>query len=225
MDFNGDPAIYDIKDQWMFGPSLMACPVGYYKARNRSVYFPAQRGWYDLYTGQFVEGGQRLIVDAPFDKIPVYVPEGSIIPFGPEMEWSDQKKAELINLYVYEGRDADFQLYEDEGTNYNYERGKYATIDIHYSQATRTLTIGKRQGAFDGMLKSRRFNIVTVSKAQPRALDLDNPEGKLVTYNGKAVTVKLVLRVAERLFSPMPKGRTNVIVRPLGMDRQSVGGS
>lgn len=191
MDFNGDPAIYDIKDQWMFGPSLMACPVGYYKARNRSVYFPAQRGWYDLYTGQFVEGGQRLIVDAPFDKIPVYVPEGSIIPFGPEMEWSDQKKAELINLYVYEGRDADFQLYEDEGTNYNYERGKYATIDIHYSQATRTLTIGKRQGAFDGMLKSRRFNIVTVSKAQPRALDLDNPEGKLVTYNGKAVTVKL----------------------------------
>jgi alpha-D-xyloside xylohydrolase len=107
------------------------------------------------------------------------------------MEWSDQKKAELINLYVYEGRDADFQLYEDEGTNYNYERGKYATIDIHYSQATRTLTIGKRQGAFDGMLKSRRFNIVTVSKAQPRALDLDNPEGKLVTYNGKAVTVKL----------------------------------
>jgi alpha-D-xyloside xylohydrolase len=191
MDFNGDEQVYDIKDQWMFGPSLMACPVGYYKARNRSVYFPQQRGWYDLYTGEFIAGGQRLIVDAPIDKIPVYVPEGSIIPFGPEMQWSDQKKAELINLYVYEGRDADFQLYEDEGTNYNYERGKYATIDIHYSEATHTLTIGKRQGAFDGMLKTRRFNIVTVSKEQPRSLNLDNPEGQMVSYTGKAVTVKL----------------------------------
>ncbi|SFG33704.1 TIM-barrel domain-containing protein [Prevotella sp. KH2C16] len=191
MDFNGDDNIYDIKDQWMFGPSLMACPVGYYNARNRSVYFPRQRGWYDLYTGEFIEGGQSLVVDAPYERIPVFVPEGSIIPFGPEMEWSDEKQPELINLYVYEGRDADFQLYEDEGTNYNYEKGRYATIDIHYSEADKTVAFSKRKGSFNGMLKQRRFNIVAVNRDNPQALNLDSPAGKMVNYGGKAITVKL----------------------------------
>ena len=191
MDFNGDDNVLNIPDQWMFGPALMACPVGYYKARNRSVYFPSQCGWYDFYTGEFIEGGQRLIVDAPYERIPVYVREGSIIPFGPEIQYSDEKPAELINLFVYSGKDADFQLYEDEGTNYNYERGKYATIDIHYSEATRTVTIGQRKGSFNGMLKNRRFNVVLIDKETPRALKLDNPEGTMVTYSGRAVTVRL----------------------------------
>ena len=131
MDFNGDANVYDIPDQWMFGPAFMACPVSQYKARNRSVYFPQQCGWYNLYTGDYVEGGQTLVVDAPYERMPVFVREGSIVPFGPEMEWCDEKPAELINLYVYQGADASFQLYEDEGTNYNYEKGKYATIDIN----------------------------------------------------------------------------------------------
>ena len=191
MDFNGDPNVYDIPDQWMFGPAFMACPVGYYKARNRSVYFPNQCGWYDLYTGEYVNGGQTLVVDAPYERMPVYVREGSIVPFGPEMEWSDQKQAELINLYVYQGKDAEFQLYEDEGTNYNYEKGKYATIDIVYDEASKTLTIGQRKGAFKGMLKNRRFNVVVVSKDKPMPLNLVNPEGLLVNYAGKEVKVKL----------------------------------
>ncbi len=191
MDFNGDKEVENIGNQWMFGPALMACPVGYYKARNRSVYFPQQCGWYDLYTGEYYEGGQRLVVDAPYEKIPVYVREGAIIPFGPAMEWSDEKPAELINLYVYEGQDGTFQLYEDEGTNYNYEKGKYATIDITYNDADKTVTFGKRSGNFNGMLKNRRFNVVLVKKGQPRDLNLDNPEGTMVQYSGKAVSVKL----------------------------------
>ena len=104
MDFNGDKEVENIGNQWMFGPALMACPVGYYKARNRSVYFPKQSGWYDLYTNEYIEGGQSLVVDAPYECIPVFVREGAIIPFGPEMEWSDEKPAELINLYVYAGK-------------------------------------------------------------------------------------------------------------------------
>ena len=191
MDFNGDRQVLNIKDQWMFGPALMACPVGYYKARNRSVYFPKQTGWYDLYTGEHIQGGQTLIVDAPLERMPVYVREGAIIPFGPEMQWSDEKPAELINLYVYAGADGRFQLYEDEGTNYNYERGKYATIDIRYDDAQKTLTIGQRKGAFKGMLKERRFNVVLVTKDKARELNLDNPEGKMVQYNGKTITVGL----------------------------------
>ena len=191
MDFNGDREVLNIKDQWMFGPAMMACPVGYYKARTRSVYFPKQTGWYDLYTGDFIQGGQRLIVDAPYERIPVFVREGSIIPFGPEIQYCDEKPAELINLYVYAGKDGRFQLYEDEGVNYNYEKGKYATIDITYDEASKTLTFGKRKGQFDGMLKQRRFNVVLISKDAPKALNLENPEGVLVNYNGKQISVKL----------------------------------
>ena len=191
MDFNGDKNVEDIGNQWMFGPALMACPVGYYKARNRSVYFPEQCGWYNLYTNEYVEGGQRLVVDAPYEQIPVFVREGAIIPFGPEMEWSDEKPAELINLYVYAGQNGSFQLYEDEGTNYNYEKGKYATIEITYDDASKTVSFGARKGQFPGMLKNRQFNVVLVSKDTPKLLNLDNPEGKLVQYNGKAVSVQL----------------------------------
>jgi alpha-D-xyloside xylohydrolase len=191
MDFNGDREVENIGNQWMFGPALMACPVGYYKARNRSVYFPAQCGWYNLYTGEYTQGGQRLIVEAPYEQIPVFVREGAIIPFGPEMEWSDEKPVELINLYIYAGQDGSFQLYEDEGTNYNYEKGKYATIDITYDDATRTVSFGARKGQFAGMLKNRRFNVVLVTKDSPRALDLDSPEGKIVSYTGKATKISL----------------------------------
>ena len=191
MDFGGDREVENIGNQWMFGPALMACPVGYYKARNRAVYFPKQSGWYNLYTNEYIAGGQRLVVDAPYEQIPVYVREGSIIPFGPEMQYTTEKPAELINLYVYAGRDGEFELYEDEGTNYNYERGKYATIEIAYDDDAKTVTIGQRRGSFPGMLKQRRFNIVLVSKDAPKPLNLDNPEGRMVEYSGKEVTVKL----------------------------------
>ena len=198
MDFSGDRMVEDIGNQWMFGPALMACPVGYYKARNRSVYFP-DCGWYNLYTGEkVIEGAgsdstsnRRMIVEAPYERIPVFVREGSIIPLGPEMEWSDEKPAELINLYVYAGDDGHFRLYEDEGTNYNYEKGMYATIDITYDDAMKTVIFGARKGQFPGMLKSRRFNVVLVTKDAPKSLDLDNPEGRLVNYSGKAVSVQL----------------------------------
>ncbi len=223
MDFNGDKEVENIGNQWMFGPALMACPVGYYKARNRSVYFPSPCAWYNLYTGELIidkgettvnskqstvnskpssltsnhspltsnHSSRRLIVDAPYEQIPVFVRSGSIIPFGPEMEWSDEKPAELINLYIYAGQNGTFQLYEDEGTNYNYEKGKYATIDITYDDATRTVSFGARKGQFPGMLKNRRFNVVLITKETPKPLNLDNPEGKLVQYNGKEVSVHL----------------------------------
>ena len=191
MDLNGDSNVYDIKDQWMFGPSLMACPVTQYKARTRSVYLPKQTGWYDFYTNKHYAGGETITADAPLERIPVYVPEGSIIPFGPEIEYTDEKPAELINLYVYAGRDGKFTLYEDEGTNYNYEQGKYATIDFAYDNAHRTLTIGNRKGSFNGMLNNRRFNIVLISPSNVQPLNMEQPKGKLVSYAGKTLKVKL----------------------------------
>jgi len=190
MDFKDDVRVHNIKDQWMFGPAFMACPVGKYQARNRKVYFPKACGWYDLYDGGYIEGGQTLIVDAPYERIPVFVREGSIIPFGPEIQYSDEKPASEITLYVYAGANGEFQLYEDEGTNYNYEKGKFATIDISYDDASRTVSFGKRQGSFKGMLKTRSFNIILVSKDNAQPLDF-NAQGKVITYNGKAVSVKL----------------------------------
>ena len=192
MDFNGDDNIYNIKDQWMFGSALMACPVGEYQKYSRNVYLPKQKGWYDFYTGKHYAGGQTIVADAPYEKIPVFVPEGSILPVGPEMEWSDQKKPELIDLYVYAGKDGSYTLYEDEGTNYNYEKGKYATIDFLYDDAQKTLTIGARKGSFDGMLQKRRFNVVLVSGDNQQGISLAKaPKGKKVKYAGQAVTVKL----------------------------------
>ena len=96
-----------------------------------------------------------------------------------------------FNLYIYAGSDGVFQLYEDEGVNYNYERGQYATIDISYNDATRTVRFSTRKGQFPGMLKNRRFNIVLVSGNTPKPLNLDNPEGVMVQYEGKEIKVSL----------------------------------
>jgi len=168
----------------------MACPVGEYKARSREVYFP-QGGWYDFYSGKYIQGGQALTVDAPYERIPVFVREGSILPLGPAMQWSDEKVADPIQVLVYEGADGQFTLYEDEGTNYNYEKGKYATIPLSYDDATHRFTIGQRKGSFPGMLKTRRFNIVFVKKSQPTPLNLDNPIGRMITYTGKELRINL----------------------------------
>lgn len=192
MDFNGDDKVLDIKDQWMFGSALMACPVGEYQKYSREVYLPKQKGWYDFYTGAYHTGGQTIVADAPYDKIPVFIPEGAILPIGPEMQWSDEKKPELIDLYVYAGKDGSYTLYEDEGTNYNYEKGKYAVIDFKYDDARKQVTIGARKGSFDGMLQKRRFNIILVDQKKQQGVNLaKSPKGKVVKYSGQAMTVKL----------------------------------
>ena len=192
MDFNGDEKVLNIKDQWMFGSALMACPVGEYQKYSREVYLPKQKGWYDFYTGAYHTGGQTIVADAPFDKIPVFIPEGAILPIGPEMQWSDEKKPELIDLYVYAGKDGSYTLYEDEGTNYNYEKGKYAVIDFKYDNARKQVTIGARKGSFDGMLQKRRFNIILVDQKKQQGVNLaKSPKGKVVKYSGQAMTVKL----------------------------------
>ncbi len=192
MDFNGDEKVLDIKDQWMFGSALMACPVGEYQKYSREVYLPKQKGWYDFYTGTYHAGGQTIVADAPYDKIPVFIPEGAILPIGPEMQWSDEKKPELIDLYVYAGKDGSYTLYEDEGTNYNYEKGKYAVINFKYDDARKQITIGARKGSFDGMLQKRRFNIILVDQKKQQGVNLaKSPKGKVVKYAGQAMTVKL----------------------------------
>jgi alpha-D-xyloside xylohydrolase len=184
MDFTADKNVRNLGDQYMFGPSLLVAPVYKYGARQREVYLPESTQWYDFYTGAVVPSGQQTVA-APYERIPLFVRAGSIIPFGPDIQWTNEKPADNITLYVYAGENGKFTLYEDEGVNYNYEKGKYATIEFSYDDATSTLTISDRKGEFDGMLKSRTFNVVKVSKDKAVAYD-KNTKGVTVNYDGKA---------------------------------------
>lgn len=190
MDFQNDTAVRHIGDQYMFGPSLLINPVYTYKATSRPVYLPANTGWYDLYSGQYQKGGQYITAAAPYERMPVYVKEGAIIPFGPELQYTGEQAANPITLYVYTGKDGQFILYEDEDTNYNYEKGQYATIPISYNEATKALAIGQRKGSFRGMMNKRNFRIIWISADKPKALDFNQKADKEVTYSGKALTIK-----------------------------------
>jgi alpha-D-xyloside xylohydrolase len=190
MDFPVDAKVREISDQYMFGPALMVCPVYAYGARNRKVYFPGNEGWYNLYSGSYIAGNQTISVDAPYERMPLFVRAGSIVPFGPEIMYSDEKQPETITLFVYGGRDGSFTLYEDEGVNYNYEKGDYATIPFIYNDANKTLEIGERKGTFNSMLKQRMFNIVYVDQENPAAMK-SGLTGTLIGYAGTAVKVEL----------------------------------
>jgi alpha-D-xyloside xylohydrolase len=191
MDFGKDTAVQRIGDQFMFGPSLLVNPVYTYKARQRQLYLPANTGWYNLYDGTYTAGGQHITVDAPLDRIPLYAKAGSIIPFGPAMQYTAQRPADTITLYVYAGSNGKFTLYEDEGVNYNYEKGQYSTIPFTYDDAGKTLTIGKREGKFSGMLQRRTFRIVSVGKEKPVRLDPDKPNAIVMKYDGTEKKISL----------------------------------
>ncbi|MFI1772381.1 TIM-barrel domain-containing protein [Thalassobellus citreus] len=190
MDFSSDKTVENVSDQFMFGPSIMVNPVYAYGAKNREVYFPSGSNWYDFYTGKKINGGQKLSVEAPYERIPLFIKEGAIIPVGPALQYTDEKPADTIVLYVYQGQDGTFELYEDENVNYNYEKGSFAKIPFHYSEADKTLTIGERQGQFKGMLSNRKFIVVAVNKDNPEAFEYD-ATGITIKYNGTKQTVKL----------------------------------
>jgi alpha-D-xyloside xylohydrolase len=188
MDFPGDTAVRNIGDQYLLGPALLINPVYKYKATNRELYLPSPSNWYDLYTGKWIAGGQRIRAAAPYGRIPVYVREGSVIPVGPEMQYTSEKAADPITLYVYTGGNADFTLYEDEGTNYGYEKGLYSIIRFSYNEQKKQLTIGERERSFPGMLQSRHFKVIWISKEKPAGID--QPATAItVMYSGKSITV------------------------------------
>ncbi len=190
MDYGKDVKVKDINDQYLFGPSLLINPVYEYGAKSRQVYLPQGNGWYNLYTNQYQSGGQTINALSPYERMPVYVKEGSIIPFGPEIQYTGEKPADPINLYVYTGKDATFTLYEDEGTNYNYEKGAFSTIKMNYNEATETLTIESRKGSYPGMPGKRIFNIIRVDKIKPTPLNFELTE-HTINYEGKKVTLKI----------------------------------
>ena len=174
----------------MFGPAFLVSPVTEPQATSRTVYLPAGAKWVDFWTGETLAGGQTVTANAPANILPLYVRAGSIVPFGPALQYATEKPADPIELRVYPGADGQFTLYEDEGDNYNYEQGGYATIPFLWDEAKQMLTIGKRSGKFPGMLKERTFHVVMVSAGGGSGAAMEEKRDAIVHYTGKKVMVK-----------------------------------
>jgi alpha-D-xyloside xylohydrolase len=201
MDFAGDKQALDINNEYMFGKSILVCPVttpmynkdgreDFSTVKTKEVYLPKGADWFDFWTGEKHSGGQKINKEAPLDIMPLYVKAGSILPVGPKVQYSSEKKWDNLNIYVYEGANGEFTLYEDENDNYNYEKGAYSTITFIWNDAKKTLTISDRKGSFQGMLAERKFNIVNVTNGKTIILNEVEKSGKEVKYTGKATSVK-----------------------------------
>ncbi|MBR5736625.1 MAG: DUF5110 domain-containing protein [Bacteroidales bacterium] len=198
MDFAEDRNVWDIPDEFMFGRSLLVAPVthalftsteerkwseetvNWTKPAYTEVYLPAGANWYEWSSGKFIKGGQKVTAAAPIDRCPLYVKAGSIIPLGPDVQYAKEKPWNDLEIRIYGGADADFTFYDDEGDNYNYEKGRYCTID--FKLRGRTLTIGKRSGSYSGMPAFRKFRLVYI--------DSKGSVSKTVEYSGTATTIK-----------------------------------
>jgi alpha-D-xyloside xylohydrolase len=149
-------------------------------SRTAVKYLPKGALWYDFWTNKAYKGGQSITIETSFDRVPMFVRAGSILPLGPEMQYVGEKPWDNLEMRIYPGADGHFTLYEDEGDGYNYEKGVYTTIDFHWNNKTRTLYISDRKGEYPGMINNRRFTIVL-------------PDGTTtsVDYDGKSKSVNL----------------------------------
>lgn len=209
MDFNEDKKVHTISNQYMFGKAFLVTPVtrnmyvfsdkeqwkdpyeDFSKTGTQDVYLPKGTKWFDFWTGEALNGGQLVTKEVPIDIIPLYVRAGSIVPFGPKVQYSTEKKWNNLEIRIYPGADGEFVLYEDENDNYNYEKGAYSIIKFTWDDAKRTLNIADREGTFPGMLKSRKFNIVVVDKENGTGSVQSTKFTKSVSYGGKKKSVKL----------------------------------
>ena len=188
MDFRDDVRALNIGDQYMYGPAFLVSPVTEPAATTRRLYLPHAK-WYDFWTGSSIDGGNMVDAAAPLDHMPLYIRAGSIVPMGPELEWSTQKPEDPTEVRVYRGADGNFTIYEDENDSYNYEKGGYTTIPLHWDDAKRSLTIGERHGQFPGMLQSRTFRVTFVRENHGVGVDATENADKVVTYSGKEIAV------------------------------------
>ena len=211
-DFAADKKVWNLTDEFLFGRSILACPIvnpqyteekvirtnemtgwnrqnatdaspsggiDFTATKTVTKYLPKGATWYDFWTGKQYKGGQNVTLETTFDRVPMFVRAGSILPLGPEMQYVGEKSWDNLELRVYPGADGSFTLYEDEGDGYNYEKGVYTTIPVTWNDKQRALTIGDRQGSYSGMIQQRRFTVVF-------------PDGSSqeVSYDGKETVVR-----------------------------------
>ncbi|MBN9385809.1 MAG: DUF5110 domain-containing protein [Chitinophagaceae bacterium] len=178
LDFPKDVRVDTIDNEYMFGKSLLVCPVTEKGTSSQQVYLPAGTIWHDFWTGDTLQGGQAIDRATPIDILPLYVRAGSILPWGPKVEYAEEKPWNELEVRVYPGADGQFSLYEDEHNSYNYEKGLRSEIAFHWDDKGRTLRIEERKGSYPGMAAVRKFEVV-VGRVH-----------KIIVYKGKAVSAK-----------------------------------
>lgn len=201
-DFRHDPHTFDIRDEYMFGPAFLVCPVTtpmYFAVdstplshveKTRAVYLPMGSDWYDFWTGKRYAGGQTIFADAPLETMPLYVCAGSIIPIGPKIQFTDEQPDAPIELWVYPGQDGRFSLYQDEGDNYNYEQGSFATIQLVWDDRARQLVLDKREGNYPGMQTIKTFRVVLADGKPFDPFAAETPDARTVLYQGQRMVVE-----------------------------------
>ena len=190
MDFRDDAKAVNQPYEYMFGKSILVAPITEAGTSDWNVYLPKSASWFDFWTGKQFDGGQTIKTAAPLDKIPLFVKAGSIIPMGKFIQYAGQKSADTLEIRVYKGADGKFDLYEDEGDSYNYEKGKYTVVPFSWDEHRQTLTIGEKEGNFAGSLTRRTFNVVLVSESEGLGT-IASTTKKGIVYEGRKVDIKL----------------------------------
>ena len=186
-----------LKDQYLFGQSLLVAPVLKYQAKERSIYLPSLGegsgvgSWFDFWTGQQHDGGQTITKEVDIQTLPLYVRAGTILPMALPAQTAKTADWDTLQIRVYPGADGQFLLYEDEGDSYRYEQGQYSTIPFAWDDDARSLTIGTRQGSFTGMHQRRTFDIVVVGTGVGTGENLSATVHARITYDGTPQTVDL----------------------------------
>lgn len=188
MDYPNDTKVYDIADQFMFGPALMINPITEKGQIDRSVYLPNGL-WYNFWTNEAVQGNQNINADAPIQTMPIFVKAGSIIPMAGEIQYAYEKSD--LTLRIYPGANGQFELYEDEGDSYRYENNAYSVVLFNYDTTTQTLKIAKRKGEFSGMDKERKINILLIHSAYVSGNQALPPKYMHVKYLGEEMDINL----------------------------------
>ena len=197
--FEEDVKCHEITDQYMLGHAFLVAPVVTERSASRQVYLPSPHTsgsaqttlWYDFWTGQSVKGGQTIIRQTPADIMPLYIPAGTILPWGPEVQYSNEKPWDNLEIRVYAGADGSFTLYEDAFDGYGYKQGEYTEIPFCWDEQKQTLTIGDRRGEFKGMLQQRTFRIVRVDEKKGYGDKESAIFDATITYDGTKQEVKL----------------------------------
>jgi alpha-D-xyloside xylohydrolase len=189
MDFKNDSTAITQSYQYMFGKSILVAPVTEAGVTEWNVYLPKSNGWYNFWTGKRFTGGQTIKTDAPQDKIPLFVRAGSVVPMGKFLQYTSEKPMDTLEIRVYSGADGEFALYNDEGNNYNYEKGKYQVIPFKWNQQQQVLTIDKLQGGYEGALKKRVLNIVWVNESNGKGIEISST-AKTIVYTGEKISVR-----------------------------------
>ena len=183
-----DTSVRQVNDEFLFGNSLLVSPVTSSHTISRSVVLPDGDDWVDFWTGRTYRGGQTINMDAPINRIPLLVKVGSIVPLGPVLQ-SAADPPDPLEIRVYAGKDANFELYEDSGDGYAYERGTRAMIPFRWDDRHHFLSIGDRSGSFPGMVAKRTFHIILVNPDHGLGAEVNSGSGLSVKYEGKAIKV------------------------------------